>query len=66
MVGNYHVPFCRAVEGATSSLTLIILQRGLNTVGHTGIYAWGETPSWAIGVSLSSNGDSLNQESPRL
>ncbi len=23
-MGNYHVPFCRAVEGATPSLTLII------------------------------------------
>ena len=43
------------------------------------IYAWGETPSWAVGKgsspgetpgvyeprsSLPSNGDSLNQESP--
>ncbi len=26
MMGNYHVPFCRAVEGATPSLTLIITQ----------------------------------------
>ena len=41
-----------------------ILKKGLNTVGHTGIYAWGETPSWAVGASLLSNGDSLNQESP--
>ncbi len=97
MMGNYHVPFCRAVEGMTLSLTLIpacgtrlkktlstrthackcgyiedrdiaasinILKKGLNTVGHTGIYAWGETPSWAIGSGLSSNGDSANQESP--
>ena len=24
MMGNYHVPFCRAVEGVTPSLTLII------------------------------------------
>ncbi len=24
MMGNYHVPFCRAVEGATPSLTLIL------------------------------------------
>ncbi len=23
MMGNYHVPFCRAVEGVTLSLTLI-------------------------------------------
>ncbi|MEH2028032.1 MAG: hypothetical protein V7K62_31500 [Nostoc sp.] len=27
MMGNYHVPFWRAVEGATPSLTLIILNR---------------------------------------
>jgi putative transposase len=26
----------------------------------------GETPSWAIGANLLSNGDSLNQESPSL
>ncbi len=26
-MGNYHVPFCRAVEGATPSLTLIIMNR---------------------------------------
>jgi len=31
MIGNYHVPFCRAVEGATPSLTLIIEKVG---VGH--------------------------------
>ena len=24
MMGNYHVPFCRAVEGVTPSLTLIL------------------------------------------
>jgi hypothetical protein len=28
MMGNYHVPFWRAVEGATPSLTLIIKNRG--------------------------------------
>ncbi len=27
-----------------------ILKKGLNTVGHTGIYALGETPSWAVGA----------------
>ena len=30
-MGNYHVPFWRAVEGVTPSLTLIILKR---TVGQ--------------------------------
>ena len=31
MKGNFHVPFCRAVEKVTSSLTLIIKVAG----GHT-------------------------------
>ncbi|MEQ9550800.1 MAG: hypothetical protein RIM23_14435, partial [Coleofasciculus sp. G3-WIS-01] len=44
MKGNFHVPFWRAVEGATSSLTLIwnaainILMEALRTVGHTGTF----------------------------
>jgi hypothetical protein len=29
-------------------------------------YATGDLPSWAVGASLLSNGDSVNQESPRL
>ncbi|WP_233455519.1 MULTISPECIES: hypothetical protein [Nostocales] len=29
MMGNYHVPFWRAVEGATPSLTLILRDEGL-------------------------------------
>ncbi|MEQ9550977.1 MAG: hypothetical protein RIM23_15360, partial [Coleofasciculus sp. G3-WIS-01] len=42
MKGNFHVPFWRAVEGATSSLTLIwnaainILKLALSTAGHVG------------------------------
>lgn len=70
MKGNFHVPFWRAVEGATSSLTLIIaaslniLQKGLITVGHTGTYAWGDLPSWAVGAILSSNGESGKKVSP--
>ena len=61
-----HVCECGYREHRDVNAAINILQRGLNTVGHTGIYAWGETPSWAIGESLLSNGDSLNQESPRL
>jgi hypothetical protein len=38
MIGNYHVPFCRAVEGATPSLTLIIRNRA---VGHSVLKASG-------------------------
>ncbi|UNU24403.1 hypothetical protein [Microcoleus vaginatus] len=59
MMGNYHVPFWRAVEGATPSLTLIILVKGFkllaeylnSTVGHTesgakSSKAQGETNLW--------------------
>ncbi|MCE2696850.1 MAG: transposase, partial [Anabaena sp. 49633_E8] len=38
----------------------------LTTVGHTGSYATGDLPSWAIGANLSSNGESVNVESPCL
>jgi putative transposase len=41
-----------------------ILIKALRTVGHTGTYAWGDLPSWAIAYGLSSNGESVNQESP--
>lgn len=34
MTRNCHVPFCRAVGEATLLLTLIILKKGLSTVGH--------------------------------
>lgn len=43
-----------------------ILKLGLSTAGHAGTYATGDLPSWAIGVNLSSNGESVNVESPRL
>ncbi|MEG4328236.1 hypothetical protein, partial [Microcoleus sp. herbarium5] len=33
MMGNYHVPFCRAVEEATPSLTLIILRKVATMLG---------------------------------
>ncbi|MDJ0900158.1 MAG: transposase [Xenococcus sp. MO_188.B8] len=61
-----HVCECGYLEDRDVNAAINILRRGLNTVGHTGIYAWGETPSWAVGASLPSNGDSLSQESPRL
>jgi len=38
MMGNYHVPFWRAVEEATPSLTLIIRNQGLRI--------------WALGTSV--------------
>ena len=59
-----HVCKCGYVEDRDIAASINILKKGLNTVGHTGIYAWGETPSWAVGATLPSNEDSMNQESP--
>jgi hypothetical protein len=54
MMGNYHVPFWRAVEEATPSLTLIILAAGL------AVLPMGKAPSLIVcgasdlmGISLS-------------
>ncbi|AUT01063.1 transposase [Nostoc sp. CENA543] len=57
---------CNYVEDRDINASINILRLGLSTLGHSGTHAWGETPSWAIGVNLSSNGDSLNQESPEF
>ncbi|MBE9104556.1 transposase [Nostoc cf. edaphicum LEGE 07299] len=57
-------PHCNYVEDRDVNASINILKRGLTTVGHTGSYAWGDLPSWAVGASLSSNGESGNQESP--
>jgi putative transposase len=72
VMGNYQARFWRAVEGVTPSLTLIILKKGLSTVGHTGtlgldpINAWGENTSTFSEVILSKQVISVNQESPYL
>ncbi|MEQ9358192.1 RNA-guided endonuclease InsQ/TnpB family protein [Coleofasciculus sp. F4-SAH-05] len=55
---------CGYVEDRDIAASLNILQKGLSTVGHTGTYAWGDTPSWSVGVILLANGESGNQESP--
>ena len=56
-------PKCGYAADRDTNASNNILERGLCTVGHTGNYAWGETPSWSVGASLLANGDSLNQES---
>jgi putative transposase len=57
-------PHCNYVEDRDVNASINILKLGLTTVGHTGSYAWGDLPSWAVGASLLSNGESGNQESP--
>lgn len=47
------------------------LQKAIRTVGHTGTWeqslnAWGDLPSWAVGVNLLSNGESIEPRIPRL
>ncbi|MEH2192310.1 MAG: transposase [Nostoc sp.] len=59
-------PHCGYVADRDLNASINILRLGLSTVGHTGIYATGDLPSWAVGASLSSNGESVNVESPRL
>lgn len=59
-------PHCNYVADRDLNASINILRLGLTTVGHTGSYAWGDLPSWAVGASLLSNGESGNQESPVL
>jgi putative transposase len=59
-------PHCGYTEDRDVNAAINILRLGLSTVGHTGTYAWGDLPSWAVGASLLSNGESTNQESQCL
>ena len=60
-----HVCECGCTLDRDHAASIQILRKGLNTVGHTGMYAWGDLPSWSVGSSnLLANDESLNQESP--
>jgi putative transposase len=61
-----HFAHCGYVADRDLNASINILRLGLSTVGHTGTYATGDLPSWAVGASLSSNGESVNVESPNF
>jgi len=42
-------PHCGFTEDRDVNASINILRRGLSTVGHTGTYATGDLPSWAVG-----------------
>lgn len=44
-----HVCECGYTEDRDVAASINILKKGLSTEGHSGSYAWGETPSWAFG-----------------
>jgi putative transposase len=59
-------PHCGFIADRDTNAAINILKLALSTVGHTGTYAWGDLPSWAVGAILLSNGELTNQESPLL
>ncbi len=62
-----HVCECGCTMDRDYAASIQILKKGLSTLGHSGTYAWGDLPSWSVGSSnLLANGESPNQESPRL
>ncbi|MBD2012928.1 transposase [Microcoleus sp. FACHB-53] len=56
-------PHCGFIEDRDVNAAINILKLALCTLGHSGTYAWGDLPSWAVGAILLSNGESVNQES---
>ncbi len=68
-----HICLCGAMLDRDHNAALNILALGLrqagislNTVGHTGINAWGQTDLYWLVVTSRKQVDWLNQESPRL
>ena len=59
-----HVCKCGCELDRDHNAAINILRIGLNTVGHTGINAWGEDTSTLAGEILSKQVTSVNQESP--
>ncbi len=49
-------PHCGYVEDRDVNASINILRIGIGTVGHTGTYAWGDLPSWAVGEAARSWG----------
>src|SRR5579883_628470 len=66
LVRTHICPKCGYIEDRDVNASINILRLGLSTTGHVGTYAWGDLPSWAVGATLLSNGESVNQESPSL
>lgn len=63
---NCTTVMCRDRNAATN-----ILRKSLRTLGHKGTWeqslnAWGDLPSWAVGATLLSNGESSEPRIPRL
>jgi putative transposase len=57
---------CGFVEDRDVNAALVILQRGLSTLGHRETHAWGDETSTLIEEILSRQVMSENQESPHL
>ncbi len=59
-------PHCSYVEDRDINAGKNILQKGLSRLGRSQTHASGEIPSWLVGEILLANGNSSNEESPRL